>query len=531
MSGIIKFLQLPNCWIFIVAIFFLSGSLIALHRQRNNIAIWTLFICALLVRIFMILQDPFFHDWDERFHALVARNMLDNPLSPFLIKFPIDGNHVGRWNCSHIWLHKQPLFLWEMALIMKLFGISIWSSRLPSVIMGAIMVPMVFNISSRLTNNKTTSWIAAAIFSFLLFQLEQISGVMGMDHNDVAFGFYILASIWAYSEYTDKNKLAFILLIGIFVGCAVLTKWLSGFLIFSGWATNILLNTKQKERKREILNLTIAALVAIAVFLPWQLYILNTFPAEAKIEYALNNRHITEVIENHGGTIFFYLDNFPAYFGEIGWIFVPAGFAVLLFQIKKNRIINKSLGISLLTCFASAYIFFSYVAMTKVIGYFFMVAPIGIILLAIALVETKRQLAWTFNSKAVAIIFPILVSAILVSAFNPEKLQLNHNPDNSDRINRIQNAQIYKNLKSYIPSNVKIVLNTNDYEDFTAMFYNNNLSVYSGLINKKIIDSLNSNHVPFAVFEDRDKYALPESITNSPTVFIIHKKLKPVLKY
>lgn len=531
MADLLRFFELPYNWYFFGCVFFLLLGQFYFSRQKEKIAVSALFVCAFLVRLFMSLQDPFLHDWDERFHALVARNMIADPFTPMLIKYPITGHLSMDWGSSHIWLHKQPLALWQMALSMKLFGVSLWACRLPSVIMGAIMAPMLYRITLILTNKKITAWIAAVIFSFSSFQLEQISGAMGMDHNDVAFGFYVLSSIWAYSEYEKSNSRIYVFLIGLFAGFAVLTKWLVGLLVYSGWAVKAIAEKDSAKRKREIANIAVSSLSAILIFLPWQLYINSRFPIEARIEQNLNLRHLTEVIEGHSGTNLFYLDHFPNYFGEIGWLFVPAGFALMLFYIKTNRLNSKGLGVLLVSCFVVTFFFFSYIATTKVIGYFFVVAPIGIIFLSLAIVETKRQLVAVMPLKALNTFSLLLLIAVIISILNPEKLQRVHSPDNTDRINRSENALLYKDLKNYIPPNVKIVLNTNEYENFQAMFYDNTLSAYSGIVDDKIIDSLNANNIPYSAFESHENYQLPEKVTNSPSVFIIRKKLKPIIKY
>ena len=45
-------------------------------RGNIKIALIFLLISAFLLRLLMISLDPFLHEWDERFHALVAKNMI-----------------------------------------------------------------------------------------------------------------------------------------------------------------------------------------------------------------------------------------------------------------------------------------------------------------------------------------------------------------------------------------------------------------------------------------------------------------------
>lgn len=72
---------------------------------------------AIGVRLFMITIDPFLHDWDERFHAIVAKNMITYPFKPMLFVNPVLPYDYRAWCCNHIWVHKQPLFLWQMAFV------------------------------------------------------------------------------------------------------------------------------------------------------------------------------------------------------------------------------------------------------------------------------------------------------------------------------------------------------------------------------------------------------------------------------
>ena len=160
-----------------------------------------LFVAAFLIRFLYARADPFLHNWDERFHALVARNLMHDPFKPMLIANPIAAYDFKDWTGNHIWLHKQPLFMWQMAASMKIFGVSELTLRLPNVFMGSLMVLMLFRVSYLFTANTTISVLAATLLCFSHYHLELIGALRSMDHNDVALGFYVLASIWAYVEY------------------------------------------------------------------------------------------------------------------------------------------------------------------------------------------------------------------------------------------------------------------------------------------------------------------------------------------
>src|SRR5690606_13679809 len=115
-------------------------------QKDEKSAILLLLLSALMVRLVMISLDPFIHEWDERYHALVAKNMMTNPFKPMLITDPIFPYDVNDWSGNHIWVHKQPLFLWQMALSMKIFGVSPFAVRLPSAILGTVAVFFIYDI-------------------------------------------------------------------------------------------------------------------------------------------------------------------------------------------------------------------------------------------------------------------------------------------------------------------------------------------------------------------------------------------------
>ncbi|MBK7222745.1 MAG: glycosyltransferase family 39 protein [Saprospiraceae bacterium] len=131
---------------------------------------------------------------------------MDDPLLPLLRAEPLVPYDDKAWCCNHIWVHKQPLFMWQMTASMAIFGVSEFAMRYPSVLMGCLMILLCFRITMLLTQHWMTSIVAALIMTTSNYHLEQVSGWIGMDQNDVAFSFYILASIWAYAEFKLKNQ-------------------------------------------------------------------------------------------------------------------------------------------------------------------------------------------------------------------------------------------------------------------------------------------------------------------------------------
>ncbi len=212
-----------NFFICLIVVAYLT-SIACFFRNKIQWSLLLLVLASLMLRLHMIALDPFLHNWDERFHALVSRHMMEDPFRPRLYTNPALPFDYKSWCCNHIWLHKQPLYLWQMALSMKVFGINEIALRLPSAIMGALMVFFIFRIAKKLTGRDGTAFLSALFFSLSYYQLELTSGLISLDHNDIAFSFYILASFWAFSEYLGQRKIRWVLLIGLFAGAAILCK-------------------------------------------------------------------------------------------------------------------------------------------------------------------------------------------------------------------------------------------------------------------------------------------------------------------
>src|SRR5574344_1791352 len=85
---------------------FFVMSLFFYYKQKDKLAIILLTISELSFFIFSPLLDPFLNFWDERFHALVAKNSMDNFWVPTLYKeLPYQENDPLIWSYAHVWLH------------------------------------------------------------------------------------------------------------------------------------------------------------------------------------------------------------------------------------------------------------------------------------------------------------------------------------------------------------------------------------------------------------------------------------------
>lgn len=464
-----------------------------------------------VIRLYMARIDPMLHDWDEKYHALVAKNMMANPFKPMLYVHQYFSTDPYNWTYNHIWLHKQPLFLWQMALSMKCFGVSELAIRIPSVLMGTFMIILVYRICLLCTGNKWSSILSGILMSCSNYYLNLISGREGMDHNDIAFGFYVLASIWAYVEYLNNASWKWVILIGVFAGCAILNKWLTGMLVFAPWGIQSLSDFIRTKKINSLLPFIVGLLVCILVFAPWQFYTLYHFPDLAKYEYAYNARHIMEVVEGHKGDYWYYIRNFPLYFGKRVYLLVPVGLFLLLFKKSLDRkyLIPLILPVVIIFCF------FSFIVQTKITGYFFITAPLCIIYAGVAL----QCIIDLFGP--VRLWAGILLVAVSVYwSINLWQI-FTYSRDTKMRHMKIHNTGIYKKLDNLIPENIHLVINANSVEHVDIMFYSKRLEAYHSYIPENEFKSVTKNNLPVAAFESREGHLLPDYILNYKNLYII----------
>lgn len=488
----------------------LSNDGKCLIPQRLQIPCLTLM--GFLVRLYMAHIDPFLHIWDERFHVLVARNMMTAPFHPVLRNNALFPSEFHNWTQASLWLHKPPLFMWQMALSMKLFGANEYAARYPSVVMGTLMIPMLYFIILEISKNSRIAFLTAALFCFSNFHLELVSGIRSMDHNDLALEFYVLASVWAFFKYQKQQKWYWLLLIGVFSGAAILCKWLIGLFVFLLWGLQIMFQLRNRKTIKDIGRLLLALIVCCCVFLPWQWYIFHYFPKEAAFEYDFNTRHITEVVEAHGGTVFFYLERFPALFGEGLFLLIFPGLFLFLKTKEGKQVVAKAVLSSLLFVL----LFFSVIVKTKVISHVYFIAPLVMMLIAYSIIYLMPFVRRRF--------LKILVLAgVFMLNTKPEKILLYQYVNNEQLLKDIHNAEVYKVVGQKIPADVKAVINIPDW--VSLLFYNKKITAYETLSPEQI-NTLKAQKIKIAAFSNVAGHPLPEYIADYPYLVLLNDRIE-----
>ena len=333
------------------------------HRKLWRGAILAVAAAALLIRGYAS-ADLALHPWDERYHALVAKNLIHTPLTPRLYPTPLLPYDYRTWTNNYIWMHKPPLTLWLQAASMKVFAVHEFAMRLPSLLFSTAAVVVTFYIGTRLAT-PGVGLLAAIFQAFNGFLVDLTSGRRVSDHVDTLLIFLFELGLLLALKGARRHSMAAAVVLGSVCGFAYLTKSFPALLMLPVWAAMRWNTVARPSLARE---LAIAGGVTAVVAAPWTLYAAFAFPLESSHERAEALRRITEVLEHQGGPPWGYVAEMPRYFGEL--IYVPI--AIAIWRVLRNRQDGNRRAVLLWA--AIPYVVFSACA-TKAPGYVMVAAP------------------------------------------------------------------------------------------------------------------------------------------------------------
>jgi 4-amino-4-deoxy-L-arabinose transferase len=455
------------CWIF-----FLGFTLFS-YFKFQKFTPFLLFFSACFLAAAFALFAPYFYTWDEQFHALVGKNLAENPLVPKLFRNEPLGLSPENWITAQIWLHKQPLFTWQMALSIKLFGNNVFAVRFPSVLFHGLLVAAIFRMGTLIFNRKT-GFLAALITMHSSFLLGLLSGRIGTDHNDFIFLCYITFSFWAWFEFQNCQKQKWLIWIGVFAGCAILTKWLVGLLVFGAWGIVLLQQFKQENFWKEIIHYFKALGITFLVFVPWQIYTFIKFPIEAAREMTYNAKHISSVIEKHQGSAWFHYEQIQTiYFHQTEFfILLLIGItALFLAKISTKKIVF------LLSSLILVYGFFTFVP-TKMPAFTVPTFSFVALIIAFGLTHFSTLIKINWLRRFVLLVVGLLILNWMFKP-NPTLKAYGFKNDTIEQLGRISRIEAQNFIVKNGQNNPKrIVFGINDFEsaNISWMFFHNEIA-------------------------------------------------------
>jgi 4-amino-4-deoxy-L-arabinose transferase-like glycosyltransferase len=259
------------------------------------------------------LDHPAIKPLDEVFHAIVARNLLKHPLTPTLVDRPYLTYDREDWLANHIWLHKPPMAMWQIALSYTLIGVGTLGLRLPSAILSTGAAWLTYLIGARLLDRKAAI-IAAALQALNPVILMLVHGYVFSDHVDISLLFWTELAIYFLVRAVQSPGTANSILCGVAQGLAFLSKTYPALIV-----TLLALAAIKNLRLKNFLLLLLAT--AVTIF-PWLLWTAIRFPHEFAHENLEILHHLNENIESWAApwdqVVFYYwISIFHVYYPAI----------------------------------------------------------------------------------------------------------------------------------------------------------------------------------------------------------------------
>jgi 4-amino-4-deoxy-L-arabinose transferase len=460
------------------------------------------------------LAVPWLYPWDEQFHALVGKNLAHNPFHPILIDLNPSVLTNKTWADQHTWLHKQPLFLYQIALSIKLLGNTAFAVRFPSILLHVVGTYALFDMGKTLYNRRV-GFLAASLFLFSFYPLGMLSGRIGTDHNDSVFMVYVLLSFWAYFRYLKNKTKKWAKWIGIFVGLAILTKWVVGLLVFAPWGIFALIEVKRNnwdELKFMFRSLVIAFLIVI----PWQVYIHIRFPKEANFELAYNAKHFFEALEGHAGNWMFHFDN-------LWFTFFSPKLLVLLLLISLTFVfLHKPFSRKYWSLWIGSVVLFLFFTISETKMYSFITPsyPLIILIISFGIVQLLDLIR---NNIVRPIAYVLIGCFLLFKVFKPDRTMTEFGfvPNTNMFGNRtLYEKQLDFILKNGNADNWTVILNADlrGHGNIPWSFFTSNKAVHY-MPNPKQIQQLKNQYYKIKCIQWNDP--LPGYILNDKSIEII----------
>jgi 4-amino-4-deoxy-L-arabinose transferase-like glycosyltransferase len=198
-------------------------------------------------------------------------------------------------SANGISVDKPPASLWVMALSVRIFGLSSWSILVPQALMGVAAVGLLYATVRR------WSGAVAGLLAGAVLALTPVAVLMFRFNNpDALLVLLLMGGAYATVRAVETASTRWLILVGVFVGFAFLTKMLQAFLVVPAFALAYLIAAPTGVRRR-IGQLLLGGL-AMLVSAGWWVAIVELLPARYR-PYAggSENNSVLDLIFGYNG--------------------------------------------------------------------------------------------------------------------------------------------------------------------------------------------------------------------------------------
>ncbi|PJZ26075.1 glycosyl transferase [Leptospira hartskeerlii] len=387
-------------------------------------------------------------DWDENIYGAASKSMLE---TGEYFRIQVNGQAFSE---------KPPFFFWLANVFYKVFGLSEFSTRLPSVFSGILSFLILVRFGTFL-HSKKFGYVWAFLYSASLLPLL-LARTAYIDH---LFNTFILASVLSLYLYETKEKGDFryraiwILAAAFFGGIAVLTKGPLGLAIpLFIFGTNRLLDRNFRIR---IFDFILFGVVAIAVLSFYYLTNFILYGNEFIVQFFdFQKKLLTKSLESHTGPWFYHF--IVMFIGFFPWtiLLLPSaknwrmftdpkisrisryflvwlGVVLLIFSIVQTKLPHYSSSIYIPLSFFASYLILEKPEILKSNSFSFCFLGIGIVVGLIFLLlpqiseysgstmSVGKELLPSFNfwysSSGLVLLLGILIGFVGLQLFRREK--------------------------------------------------------------------------------------------------------------
>src|ERR687886_636656 len=182
----------------------------------------------------------------------------------------------GSFDASNaITVDKPPASLWVMGLSARVFGVNAWSLLVPQALMGVATVGLLF------AGVRRRFGPAAGLLAGAVCALTPVAVLMfRFDNPDALLVLLLVGAAYALTRALETASTRWLVLVGVFVGFAFLSKMLQAFVVVPGFALVYLLAAPASVRRR-IVQLLVAGAAMIAAG-GWWVAIVELWPASSR---------------------------------------------------------------------------------------------------------------------------------------------------------------------------------------------------------------------------------------------------------
>lgn len=283
---------------------------------------WLFILSALSLCLWLIcLGNSPLRDWDEGTIAQVAREIWRSPIGSLGWLYPTLAGEAYH--------NKPPLIHLLIAGTYALGGVNEWTTRLPSAVITALGVPLLFSLGKLIFQHHLPAVFAALVYMTMLPVVRH--GRLAM-LDGALVTFFLLALFCLFKAHKNQR---YALGVGLGLGLITLTKGMIVLLLGGIIVLFILINKKNIWLNNHYLwlGIFIGIAPAIAWYIAQWLHYGNSF-LQINLQNQTFNRLIKPV-EGNSGVPWYYLLEILKY-GFPWLLFLPGGFYLAAKQRHSN---------------------------------------------------------------------------------------------------------------------------------------------------------------------------------------------------